>query len=204
MTLKEKIGHIWYYYKTYIIFGTIIAVALAIALKSCISKHNYDVNILYMTYGYSDDLNQSEELSEFFNKYAEDTNGDGIADTQIISIRYGITTQEITSANAMRSANLAAGKNVLFMLDEQNYNELKNGGFLEDISALGTSEYLNGDRFEIFNSGLLDDISLFREIGDQYYLCLRTYDAKKAESDKNYKQQYDSAKRLLINIINDN
>lgn len=201
MTFKKRIENLWYYYKAYLIAGIVALVALCIAINSCANRKKYDVNILYMTHGYADSFYQTDELSELFATYTDDVNGDGIANTQIITIRYGETMQDINSANATRSANLAAGKNVLFLVDEQNYTELKNGGFLADISSLGESEYLETDRFCIFDSGILDTVSGFKQVGDQYYLCLRTYDKAKADSDASYKTQYEAAKQLLQNII---
>ncbi len=201
MTFKKRLGHIWYYYKFYILCGVIVLMALAVGLNSCFNRRKYDVNVLYMTHGYSDTFYQTDELCNLFDSFAEDTNGDGLANVQFITINYGTTVSESNSAYATRSANLAAGKNVLFLLDTKNYEELKNGGFLEDISNLGTSEYLIGDRYEIFNSGLLDNVSGFKQIGEQYYLCLRTYDEKKAKNDADYKAQYESAKALLTNVI---
>lgn len=201
MTFKKRIENIWYYYKAYLIAGIVAVIALCVAINSCANRKKYDVNILYMTHGYADSFYQTDELSELFAAYTDDVNGDGITNTQIITIRYGETLQDINSANATRSANLAAGKNVLFLIDEQNYTELKNGGFLADISSLGESEYLESDRFCIFDSGLLDNVSGFKQVGDRYYLCLRTYDESKANTDASYKKQYDAAKQLLQNII---
>ena len=201
MNVKNKLANLWYYYKFYILIGVVALLALAVGINSCVNRREYDVNVLFATHGYSDSFYQSSELVDLFDEYATDANGDGLANTQFITINYGTTLQEANSANATRSANLASGKALLFLLDEQNYNELKAGGFLQDISDLGDSEYLNGDRFEIYNSGMLDEVSGFAQLDDQYYLCLRTFDSKKAEDNKDFAAQYDAAKSLLVNII---
>lgn len=201
MDFKKKLINLWYYYKFYLLFIVIALMALAVGINSCVNKQEYDVNILFATHGYSDSFFQTGELVTLFDKYAEDTNEDGVANTQFITINYGLTLQDSNNANATRSANLASGKAVLFLLDEQNYKELKSGGFLEDISSLGTSDYLKDDCFEIYDSGMLDNVSGFSKLDDPYYLCLRTFDKKKAESDKGFAMRYEAAKSLLINVI---
>jgi len=201
MTLKQKISNFWYYYKNYLFAGIIAIVVLVVCINSCKSRRNFDVNVLFMTHGGENGYYETDELSALFDKYVQDVNGDGVANTQFITIYYGTTVQQHNSANATRSANLAAGKNVLFLVDEQNYNELKGGGFLADISSLGNSPYLIGDRFEIYNSGMFETLTGSNMLSDQYYLCLRTLDKTKAENDSSYVAQYEAAKTLLKNII---
>lgn len=199
--LKSKIQNFWYYYKYYLLTGALVLLALAIALNSCINRKDYDVNVLYATHGYSDTFYQGDELVTLFDTYAPDRNGDGVHDTQLVTINYGTTMQEYTSAGAARSANLASGKCLLFLLDKQNYQELSEGGFLEDLTVLGDSEYISGDAFLAYESGLLDNVSGFKAINEPYYLCLRKYDEVRAQKDEKFKDQYESAKKLLENII---
>lgn len=204
MELKKTFNNIWYYYKWYFAIGAVLLVALAIGINSCVNRKNYDVNVLYVTYGYSDNFYQADELVALFDSYAPDSNADGVNNTQLISINYGTTVQETNSAGAARSANLASGKCLLFLLDEQNYQELKAGGFLDDISALGNSDYLSSDAYKIYESGVLDGVSGFKQLNKPYYLCLRKYDESRAKADKNFAAQYYAAKQLLTNIINEN
>ena len=177
--------------------------ACVIAVNSCVNRQKYDLNILYVSYGYSDSFFQTGELVDLFDDYVPDINNDQTKNAQIITINYGTSFQESNSAGAARSANLASGKCVLFLLDERNYQELKAGGFLADISSLGTSDYLTSDAFLAYNSGLLDNVSGFKALDKPYYLCLRTYDEKRARSDAEFKTQYETAKQALINIINE-
>ena len=201
MNLKSKLQNFWYYYKNYLLIALILLVACAIAVNSCVNREKFDLNVLYVSYEYSDSFFQTDELVELFDDYAPDINNDNKKTAQIITINYGTSFQESNSAGAQRSANLASGKAVLYLLDERNYQELKAGGFLADISSLGKSEYLKEDAFLAYESGILDEISGFKAIGKPYYLCLRTFDQHKAESNVEFKEQYESAKQTLVNII---
>lgn len=201
MNLKAKLLNFWYYYKYYVLGAVMALLVLAIALNSCFNRKDYDVNVLYVTHGYSDTFYQGDDLISVFDTYVPDINGDGNRDSQLITINYGTTMQEYNSAGAARSANLASGKCVLFLLDEQNYNELSSGGFLEDLTALGSSDYVNGNAFLAYDSGLLDNVSGFKAMDEPYYLCLRKYDEGRAQNDKKFAQQYTAAKQLLTNII---
>ena len=199
-TIKNKIANIWYYYKYYLLAALLAVIVLAVAVKGCAEKKDYDVNLLFI-HGYSESFYQTDGIASALGSFAEDGNGDGITDVQIITINYGNTVQDSNNASAARSANLAAGKNVLFLLDEQNYNELKAGGFLAELSELGESEYLEGDRFDAVESGLFSEVSGLGADGQKYYLCLRVYDSTKAKYDKSYDAQYNAAKSLITNIL---
>lgn len=201
----KKLSNFWYYYKYYILVLIIVAVALFAVIKSCSEKNDYDVGMIFMNHGYGTNYNRTETLdaiAQTFGQFAPDRNGDGKTDVQIVTIDYGNTVQQSNSANSARSANLAAGKNVLFLLDEQNYNELKAGGFLADLSGLGQSKYLDSDSFDVNASGLFSSIEDFIMDGQEFHLCLRVLDEKRAEKDSEYAQQYEAAKTLMANIIN--
>lgn len=196
--MLKKLENLWYYYKNYLLIGIILLTAAIIGIVSCSNRGKFDINVLYMTHEYID---MTGQLDMLFSGYTDDVNGDGKENAQVITINYGTTLKEAQSAGATRSANLASGKNILFLIDEQNYNELKAGGFLQDISHLGDSPYLEGDRFDAKNSGLLSSIEGFSKTKSNYYLCVRTYDEKRAESDADYAAKYDNAYAVIKNIL---
>lgn len=196
--LKKKLENLWYYYKNYLLVGALFVVAIIVGIVSCTGKGNFDMRVLYMTHEYVD---MTGQLDTLFSNYVDDFNGDGLENAQVITISYGTTLSEAQSAGATRSANLASGKNILFLVDEQNYNELKSGGFLQDISHLGNSVYLEGDRFDAKNSGLLSSIEGFSKTKSNYYLCVRTFDEKRAQTDAKYSKKYDEAYTVIKNIL---
>ncbi len=196
--IKKKIENLWYYYKNYLIIGCLFIIAAIIGIVSCANRGTYDVNVLYMTHEYID---MTGQLDMLFSNYVDDFNGDGLENAQVITINYGTTLKEAQSAGASRSANLASGKNILFLVDEQNYNELKSGGFLQDISHLGSSPYLEGDRFDAKNSGLLLTIEGFSKTKSNYYLCVQTFDEQRAKTDTDYAQKYEAAYAVIKNIL---
>lgn len=196
--ITKKLENFWYYYKNYLIIGLVLIVSIIVGIVSCVGKGTYDINVLYMTHEYVD---MTGQLDMLFSNYADDFNGDGLQNAQVITINYGTTLKEAQSAGATRSANLASGKNILFLVDEQNYNELKAGGFLQDISHLGSSQYLEGDRFDAKASGLLSSIEGFSKTESNYYLCVRTFDAERAKTDSKYAKKYDDAYALIKNIL---
>ena len=199
----KTIADFWYYYKYYLLVGIVAVVALGAVVKSCSEKKDYDVGVLFMTHGAAGSYYQTEGLSGFFDGYASDVNGDGISNSQVVSINYGSTLKEANAANASRSANLAAGEHLVYLMDEQNYNELKAGGFLADISGAGESEYLDSDCFDAAASGMLSAIEGFGEGTQTYFLCLRVCDAKRAESDEKYAARYDAAKSVVYKIVDE-
>ena len=196
--MLKKLENLWYYYKNYLLVGVLLLIAAIVGIVSCANRKSFDINVLYMTHEYVD---MTGQLDMLFSNYADDFNGDGFENAQVITINYGTTLKEAQSAGATRSANLASAKNILFLVDEQNYNELKAGGFLQDISHLGTSPYLESDRFDAKASGLLSSIEGFSKTKSNYYICVRTFDQKRADSDPEYAAKYDSAYAVIKNIL---
>ena len=197
-----RIANVWYYYKFYVLIGVILIIALIIGINSCFFKQAYDLSILYVTSENTDRFSHSDAVLNKIEQYVSDINGDGRVNAEIITISYGKTQAEQYSAASARAANIAYGKALFYILDEQNYEELKNGGFLEDLTDFGQSQYLEKYRFCINDSGMFNDIEGFSDISEKYYFCIRTYDKSKAESDENFQIQYDSAVSTLKNIIN--
>lgn len=184
MDFRKKTENIWYYYKYYIIAAIVAILVIVICVKNCASRKKCDVDILFMTHGWHDAV-QSLQLEAFFDEYADDINGDGIANTQVTTIGYGVTAEENNSANAARSANLAAGRAVLFLLDEQNRSELSASGFLAEGVDITSA---------------LSEIQGFSGTDDKYYLYIRTCDDKKYQSDKGYALRYNAAKSVVEEI----
>lgn len=196
--IRKKLENFWYYYKNYLIIALVLLISIVVGIVSCVGRGTYDITVLYMTHEYVD---MTGQLDMLFSGVVDDFNGDGLENAQVITINYGTTLKEAQSAGASRSANLASGKNILFLVDEQNYNELKAGGFLEDISQLGTSPYLEGDRFDAKESGLLLSIEGFSKTKSNYYLCVRTFDEQRAKTDSKYAQKYDDVYATIKNIL---
>ncbi|MBQ8605225.1 MAG: hypothetical protein IJ408_00670 [Clostridia bacterium] len=201
MTFKEKIQNFWYYYKNYLLVGVLLILALLIGINSCVNRKSYDLSVLYVTYADNDTFFRSRELSELFDSYTVDSNGDELANSQIITINYADSFQQSNSAGAQRAANLASGKCVLLLLDQRNYDELKSGGFLADISDLGDSEYLAEDAFDAYGSGFLNSLSENVVVKEPHYLCLRVDSEITGGNDSDFKLQYETAKQTLKNII---
>ena len=198
-----RFANVWYYYKFYVLIGIILIIALIVGINSCFFRESYDLSILYITSEDTDRFSHSEDVLNKIETFVSDINGDGKANAEIITISYGQTQAEQQSAAASRAANIAYGKALFYILDEQNYQQLKEGGFLEDISTLGQSQYLEQYRFCINDSKIFNSIDGFSDISEKYYFCIRTYDKSKAENEKNFQIQYDSAVSTLTKIINE-
>lgn len=196
--MKKKLENFWYYYKYYVLIGVVFLIGFLIAVKSCANKPDYDISALYITHSYVDIDGKMEPL---MSKYAKDVNGDGKTNLQIIPISYGTSHKEAQSAGATRAAQLATGEFVLLVLDEQNYTELKEHGFLMDISHLGESSKLNGDYFDV--TEFLYNIEGFKRTEEKFYLCIRSYDKAKAKEQKNYDKRYEIAYDYIKKLCED-
>ncbi len=195
--MKKFFVNLWYYYKFHMLVALLLITATVIAVKSCAARKSYDVGVLLMTHGYDTGFRGTDGLAQKIGECVTDYNGDGVKNARIVAINYGKTANEVNSANAMRSANLAAGDSFLYLMDRQNYTELKAGGFLADLNELGGS----GDFADAASCGILDYDGSFAIAGQDYFLCLRVYDAARAEKDEKYAARYKAAQETISNLI---
>ena len=83
-TFTEKWENFWFHYKWHTIAVVFITVALAIIITQCATRTKYDLKIVYFTYKPVLEA-QTVPMAEYFENYAEDINGDGETNVQIIN-----------------------------------------------------------------------------------------------------------------------
>ncbi len=129
-TVKEKTKNFWYYYRWWVFAFVFLAVALAILIKQCTSRINYDLTVaVYTSDAVSD--NSCEKMSEYFEKLGDDINGDGEVHIQVINCSYSknANQQSMMMVNSKIQTIIAAEpKAVLFITDDTTYE------FLSSIS----------------------------------------------------------------------
>ncbi len=137
LTFTQKIEHIWFYYKWFIVIGILLILSVAVCLSQCTSKKDPDAMIMYAGpetvsthyYEYVD-----AALSEIMN---EDYNGDGYKTVDMIEIALLTSDSEHADNAAMQSitkqeTNLErfyieknTGASVIYLIDENIYPSMK-------------------------------------------------------------------------------
>ena len=204
-TLKDKLVNFWYYHKLKVLAGFLILCALAVAVNSCVKKDSIDLYVLYMVNGaYSE--TEIDALSEKLKVYADDLDGDGEKRVQVITVCFSDVlartdqTQEGTLARLV--SQIASGPAVFYVFDEPNYQALKEtkADVFEDIGGLcRTTPYLEKDRFNATQAGVLSDIEFYKNSEKDFYFGMRNT-AGITEKDSRY-TQIEQCKNVLSRIM---
>lgn len=139
-TAKEKRANFWFHYKWHTIAVIFTAVLLTILITQCSSRVKYDYKIVYFTYTPVLDA-QTENIAEFIKTYADDVNGDGEVNVQLINCSISNKSSAVQYNNAIYSkltSMIVADKDILlFITDKESinyFNDLgsESGGVFED------------------------------------------------------------------------
>ena len=84
VTAKEKLENFWFHYKWHTVAILLALVFLCISITQCTGRTNYDMEIVYFAYKPIQDA-RLEKITEYFENVAEDINGDGEVQVQIIN-----------------------------------------------------------------------------------------------------------------------
>lgn len=137
-TPKEKWDNFWFQYKWYVVAITAVTVVLAVLITQCATRTKYDMEVVYFTYTAALD-EQTNAVAKYIAGYAEDVNGDGEINIQVVNCSFngksGDTQYRYTMMTKLQ-AMIAGDQNaMLFITDEDSYKylaDLSNGDGLFD------------------------------------------------------------------------
>ena len=137
-TPKEKWDNFWFQYKWYVVAITAVTVVLAVLITQCATRTKYDMEVVYFTYIAALD-EQTNAVAKYIAEYAEDVNGDGEINIQVVNCSFngksGDTQYRYTMMTKLQ-AMIAGDQNaMLFITDEDSYKylaDLSNGDGLFD------------------------------------------------------------------------
>lgn len=132
-TSKEKWDNFWFQYKWYVIAITATAVVLAILITQCATRTKYDLEVVYFTYTAALD-EQTNNIADYLADYAEDINGDGEINVQVINVSFSKTSGDTQYRHTMMTklqALIVTDENaMLYITDSETYEYLH--GIAED------------------------------------------------------------------------
>ncbi len=213
--VRKKIENIWYYYKWYIIIGTIMAAFTVYACVQCAQRKENDLNIIFVTGSDNTAFTDGtcDEIRYFIRReYASDVNNDGEVNVSYVSYRVGTEAQKTDpTVQQALTTSLIDGERFLIICDETGYKHLKAIGgdtelnLLEPLTGTIPDEYVS-DAYCVSLSGTkLGELETINEIGDEkeLFACLRVFTGSSAEKDKKAEARFDCAKNVLNAILED-
>ncbi len=158
LTFPQKIEHIWFYYKWFILFGLVVVIFAFVCLAQCAEKNDPDVTVMYagpeiVSNQYIDYID-----SAFSSLMEEDYNGDGIKTVEFIRISLATDQNNAVLADTMQAVGgddtqqmifynqNASGTAVIYLIDEAIYPSMKEfltplDEILDEIPEYAVDEY---------------------------------------------------------------
>ena len=107
-TPKEKWDNFWFQYKWYVVAITAVTVVLAVLITQCATRTKYDMEVVYFTYTAALD-EQTNAVAKYIAGYAEDVNGDGEINIQVVNCSFngksGDTQYRYTMMTKLQAMN---------------------------------------------------------------------------------------------------
>lgn len=173
LSFQEKCANFWYYHKVHIFLGALVLLLVLYTAVECSRQVDYDLQISY--YSATPIYDEATGvLSEELKANVDDINLNGSTDIFIASCYANpADASEQTQATMMKlSAELAAGENNAYIIDEVYYNTLKNNypECFESYTDISEKESIK-KAFGLEN-------------GEKLYFAVRTlYDNEKDKND---------------------
>lgn len=195
-TPKEKWDNFWFQYKWHVIAITAVTVVLAVLITQCATRTKYDFEVVYFTYTAVVD-EQTEKIADYLQKYAEDINGDGEINIQVVNVSFsnksGDTQYRYTMMTKLQ-AMIAGDENaILYITDGESYKYLdeisKGGSLFEDESYKFGEDFYNATQSEQFG-----------KLPEGLQISCRRISETTMEKRKEAAEAYESAKKLLENL----
>ncbi len=127
-TFKEKLEHIWYYYKIHIISILCAVLVITVSISQCSKRTDFDMRIVYFSYSPVLD-EQIKPIGAYLERISEDLNGDGQVNIQMIncSMIPGNNNVKYNQAVLTQVQAIIASeeKAMLFMFDSKSADYFK-------------------------------------------------------------------------------
>lgn len=186
LTFSQKLEHIWFYYKWFILFGLVVVIFAVVCLAQCAGKKEADVTVMYagpeiVSSQYTDYIDAA-----FSSLMPQDYNGDGAKTVEFIRISLATDENSASMTEAMQAVGgddtqqmifynqNASGTAVVYLIDEAIYPSMKEfltplDEILDEVPACAVDEY--GIRLADLASYKTTDL---KYLPSNAILCLRS------------------------------
>ena len=195
-TFKEKLENYWYHFKVHTILAVFLAVVIAILTVQCATKEKYDMTVMYFAYSVANDA-QINKMEEYFEKYAEDVDGNGEVNVCIINCSFNPQNTDPNYRNVslvkVQSIIAAETEVVLFVMDEDGEKYFddawENSLFTEKMQPLND---------DFYNDTKIEKLSL----PENLRMGLRVIEGTSFEGKEEAKAAFETSKKVYEKIIN--
>ena len=198
MTFKEKIKNIWDYDKWYILGGIAAVIALVFFVKDVFFKEKFDYTVVYQGIGYMSE-EQVETFRSVISSYAEDLNGDGKANADLIYVEFSSPDESRPQLdrdkNTLLMTEIAMQENCIFIVEKERIlsiyeNDTK---YFTDLSTVNANLEENTLFVELKNTPVYEELPFLD--GDLVLILRKPYNEK-------YNEIYENSRNYVERILN--
>ncbi len=146
-TFGEKFGNFWYHYKIHTILIFMLTILFVFSITQCLGRQSYDFEVMYFAYKPALD-SQTDKIADYFQKYAEDTNGDGEVKVKVINCSVTDDNRDasrVTMLSKVQAVISSEEKVVVYIVDDKAIEYFDNAFdfslFTEEPMPLGKDFY---------------------------------------------------------------
>lgn len=133
LSFSQKLEHVWFYYKWFIIFGIIVLVFALVCVSQCSGKTEPDATVMYAGPESVSSAYVDYVTSAFSSIMTEDYNGDGKKNVEFIQINLATDEENAAVSDALQDVSgddtqqmlfynqNASGTAVIYLIDEKIY-----------------------------------------------------------------------------------
>ena len=212
----------WYYYRWPVLASAFVLFIVIFCVVQCSAQEKFDV---YITYAGPDNIsNQIDDITSAVRAVyttKEEKNSRGISVRNLLWINSELAAEyvkndiyydnQLNTDNAkLLSTEVVSGNSFIYILDKQQYENLKSSGVFAPLSDVFGDKDPNGaiDEYGIdFKStDFAKYFEVFNEWKGDLVLCLRSGTLSesllnKLKGSKQYEQSYNLHKQIFIDIV---
>ena len=203
--IKSLFNNYWYYYKWYVIGGLFLLFALVIVITQSATREKYDASVIWAMHGYVD-TPYVEEMAKEFEKYCEDTDGDGEVNVRVILVTFtsegGMPNSDVEfSMQQKLLTQLSAGDVYIVVADETTYE-----GYLARLNAFEKLEdnypdnpNVDGYKYYLKDTVFAQNETLSEVIGEDTFMIMGSEEMQKlnAKDQKLYQKMREAFDRIV-------
>lgn len=201
MSFWKKVENFWYHYKIVTIIVIVVVAFGGYMIYDLVTKVNPDITIIVT----ADNglMYRADAVEKLFEKYAEDVNGDGKVNVEVIFTPMnsdGISDQYSQGNETKLAANLSNARCVLYLTDDDSYFSIERVPF-DDLTDKFDSKYVTADGIS-FDSDMIREGFNWAQMPDDMILKVRTPVSTMYSSDpKDMQETYDNTMSFIENLV---
>jgi len=200
MSFRAKLENIWYHYKSHILVSVFLICVLIVALQSCVTKSEYDIQVYYVAGSSSLYQEQLDWIQASVATCCGDVNGDGAVNVAVTGLRVGTFSDPAMRAQYMNAVQ--AGEVMLLFGDSGGIDYLVTNNYLQPLTDFTDKATKNGYAWSVSDSGFSTRVPGYEMFSDvELFVGLRVFDNTWSAATESCKENYQVARAALQGMV---